>query len=246
MSQGIPAEFSIPNAVEAYCEHCKGVHPFNPKDIHGETLERELMAGLFTLKCRRCCKSYIVIAVMAEYVQGIYWRLTKAGQTPPPGPPLPARLLRLLTGHSELLKQARRAENAGLGIGAYAYYRRVVEVERDVLFGEVIKYAESKPGQDDVVQAFTDAKQERQFTKSFDMVKDHLPDQLKINGENPFTLLHAAMSDAVHNWTDEKCLKVAGSIRTVLTAFAETLANVRKSEDLIKNAIKDLREAGDD
>lgn len=50
-----------------------------------------------------------------------------------------------------------------------------------------------------------------------------IPQTLLINGHNQLTLLHSALSEGLHDQTDEKCLELATSIRVVLTDLADRL-----------------------
>ena len=66
---------------------------------------------------------------------------TKFGEFPPFGPPTPPRLVKLIGPDRELFLKGRRCENQGLGIGAFVYYRRVVEHQKARIFDEIIKVA---------------------------------------------------------------------------------------------------------
>lgn len=75
------------------------------------------------------------------------------------------------------------------------------------------------------------------------MVKDFIPQALLIERENPLTLLHSALSKGLHDegMTDEHCLLLAQSIRTVLATLAERSSELLKDDEEIKNAIKTLK-----
>jgi hypothetical protein len=64
-----------------------------------------------------------------------------------------------------------------------------------------------------------------------------------IGGHNPLTLLHTALSRDLHNpdMTDEQCLKLAQSIRTILAEFAERTSEVLKDDKEIQNALTVLK-----
>jgi len=83
-------------------------------------------------------------------------------------------------------------------------------------------------------------KSERQFTKAIEAVKHGLPDALLINGQNPLTLLHDALSEGLHAETDEQCLEVATDIRIVMAAFAERLAEAVREEAELKQSVARL------
>jgi UDP-glucose 4-epimerase len=82
----------------------------------------------------------------------------------------------------ETFLKGRRCENQGLGIGAFTYYRRVVENQKAHIFDEIIKVAQRIGAPAEMIASLTKAKQEIQFTKAMDCVKPTIPDSLMING----------------------------------------------------------------
>jgi anti-sigma regulatory factor (Ser/Thr protein kinase) len=53
-------------------------------------------------------------------------------------------------------------------------------------------------------------------------------------------LLHDALSDGIHEFTDEECLKLARSIRVVLIELAERISTALKEEAELKTAVSEL------
>ena len=91
--------------------------------------------------CRNCqttLKTYS-LRFTSDSDPGKNARVVKFGEIPQFGPPLPAKLLQLAGHHGDILKKGRRSENQSLGIGAFAYYRRVVELQKNFLIDEVAK-----------------------------------------------------------------------------------------------------------
>jgi hypothetical protein len=71
-------------------------------------------------------------------------------------------------------------------------------------------------------------------------VKGVFPQGLLINGQNPLTLLHSALSEGLHADTDEECLQYAHDVRVVLTELAERMGQAMKDEAEIAAAITRL------
>jgi hypothetical protein len=192
--------------------------------------------------CRNCRKTFKTIAVEVrrnedEDGDGV---AKKYGEDPPYGPHTPPRLIKLIGPHRELFLKGRRAESQGLGIGAFAYYRRVVEDEKDRLFDAVITAAQKIRANADLIENLKTAKSETQFSTAVEQIKYGLPDSLNINGHNPLTLLHNALSDGLHAQTDDECLDIASSIRLVLAALAERIGQVLKEEAELNTAVTKL------
>jgi hypothetical protein len=164
----------------------------------------------------------------------------KFGEFPPFGPPTPPRLVKLIGPDRELFLKGRRCENQGLGIGAFVYYRRVVEHQKARIFDEIIKVARRLNAPEQTIGELEAARNETQFSKGVSMVKEGIPQALLINGHNPLLLLHRALSEGLHDRSDEECLELATSVRVVLDELAEHLAQALKDEAQLDHALKTL------
>ncbi|MDB5600297.1 MAG: hypothetical protein JWN71_2341 [Xanthobacteraceae bacterium] len=84
------------------------------------------------------------------------------------------------------------------------------------------------------------AKTENQFSRAMDSVKNAIPQALLINGANPLTLLHSALSVGLHAQSDEQCLELAHDVRVVLIELADRLGQALKDEDELNTAVTRL------
>ncbi len=64
-----------------------------------------------------------------------------------------------------------------------------------------------------------------------------------INGHNPITLLHSALSIGLHAQTDEECLDSAHDVRIVLAELAERLGQAMKDHAELNSAVQRLLNA---
>jgi len=122
----------------------------------------------------------------------------------------------------------------------FFYYRRVVENQKNRIFGEIIKVTKKVSPDDKLISELEAAKGETQFSKAVESIKHALPHSLLINGHNPLSLLHSALSEGVHTNDDATCLELATSIRVVLIEFAERLGQALKDEAELTEAVKRL------
>lgn len=81
---------------------------------------------------------------------------------------------------------------------------------------------------------------ETQFSKALESVKNALPQSLLINGHNPITLLHSALSQGLHAQSDERCLEMASAVRVVLAELADRLGQALKDEAELNTALSRL------
>jgi hypothetical protein len=191
--------------------------------------------------CSNCRRSLKLFALSlrrdAPHMSGIALKL---GEDPPFGPVTPARLLRLIQDDREIFLKGRRCENQGLGVGAFAYYRRVVENQRNRIFDKIIEVSRRLQAPAEAIAELEAAKQEHQFKAAIEHIKHGLPQALLIDGHNPLILLHTALSDGLHERSDEHCLELATSIRVVLADLSERIAQVTKDERELKQAVAHL------
>lgn len=164
-------------------------------------------------------------------------QLEKIGEFPRFGKQLPNSVSKLLGSQRDLFFKGSICENQGMGIGAFSYYRRVVDSQKNKIFDKLIKALELNSDNSILIQELTDAKQETQFTKAIDRISTALPDSLNISGQNPLILLYRALSEGLHVDTDEECLQYAQAIKVVLFEFSDRLDAVLKQDQMICNAV---------
>ena len=191
--------------------------------------------------CRMSCKRYALLIKWDELGDLKSGSAVKYGEIPPFGPPLSKRMLKMAGADEHLLQKGRRAESQSLGIGAFAYYRRVVENQKDRLLGEIRKAAERLGADETLLASIDRAKGETQFSKSLDLVKDAIPDRLKVQGQNPLKLLHGALSKGVHGLDDKECLEQAQAVRVVLNELVSNVEQILKKDSDVKAAVKRLQ-----
>jgi hypothetical protein len=81
-------------------------------------------------------------------------KIMKIGEVPRFGDSLRGRGVELLEGDQEDLRKGHQCETQGLGVGAFSYYRRVVENTKDRVFEDVIKVAEALRAPDELLWTF--------------------------------------------------------------------------------------------
>lgn len=193
-----------------------------------------------TYWCKNCGKYWKTFSVAVCLGENLICQIYKFGELPSFGPPVPSRVLRLIQSDRELFLSGRRCENQGLGIGAFTYYRRVVESQWTRLVDEIIKVAKAIKASEETIADLESLRDEKQFSKAVKSIKDGIPPALMINGHNPLVLLHGALSQGVHSLTDEECLVLATSIRVVLVELAEKLGQALKDEKELNDAVSRL------
>lgn len=227
--------------IELHCESekCDGIRFFQSESNVNLNVGKT-SSNFITYKCKNCGESPKMYAVLLTLKKFNECDAYKIGEIPQFGPPLPTRMFKLIGEDKELFMKGRRSENQGMGIGAFSYYRRVVENQKNRIFDEIIKALEDAKGSKDFIKELTDAKQEVQFTNAIESIKTALPDILLISGHNPLNLLHKALSEGIHSNSENDCLELATSIRTVLSELADRISHIIKDKNEINTAVAKL------
>lgn len=227
--------------IELHCAQCNGQRFFAPTDTGlyiGQRKSSDTFLNYLCRNCRKCMKKFALGASYDEETK--QWSVFKYGEEPSFGPPTPARTIKLIGPDRDQFLKGRRCENQGLGVGAFAYYRRVVENQKNRIFDEIIRVSQHLGVDQQLMADLESAKKETQFTKAVEAIKHALPQSLLVNGHNPLLLLHSALSEGVHELMDEDCLGLASSIRIVLIEFAERLSQAMKDEAELNEAVNKL------
>ena len=221
-------------------EHCNGVRTF--RAIQTEpTFREEIRDAILVYRCGDCEdmeKRFSLLLKRDSKSAGVGGMAYKYGENPPYGVPVPNKLLRLFGKDGETFLKGRQCENQGLGVGAFAYYRRVVENHRNDIFDAIVKVCETVGADQNLIDELSSAKNEVSFTKSMDKIKTALPQGLLINGQNPLLALHGALSTGIHVETDEQCLAIAQAVRVVLTDLVDKMSSLRQEDQQLKQAVQ--------
>ena len=240
------ATFKAP-PIRLWCnsDQCDGIRTFDPGH-NDETLrvsesDAKLNARFVSFSCRNCRHAWRYYAILYGYSSNRKKiDITKVGEHPPLSLQVPTRLRKLVGTDQEKFNKGLRSEALGLGVGAFSYYRQVVEDQKDRLLDEIIKVAKLKKASPKLLSELENAKRQNQFSTAVETVKRAIPQVLLVDNHNPLTLLHKALSKGLHAGSDGECLQAAHAIRLVLAEFSDNLAIVLKDSQELREAISNL------
>ena len=235
--------------LQLHCDNemCNGTRFF--RCVRGENSRINSKSYTFlyiTYRCSNCQESEKTFSIAAKIDVELKeaGHCYKMGELPTFGPPVSSRLIKLIGPDRDEFLKGRKCENLGLGVGAFIYYRRVVENQKNRILEQIIKVSNKLNATPEDLGLLEKALAEPRFAKALDMAKPAIPESLLINGHNPLALLHGALSDGVHNMKDEECLTIAGSGRVVLGELSERLSQALKDEAELKKALGNLMRRG--
>lgn len=188
--------------------------------------------------CSHCEKFERVFLVKLGDDKSGFW-LMKAGQYPAWEITSEPNIEKLLGDHAGYYKKGLVCESQGYGIGAFGYYRRIVEETIDELLNEI---AELISGEDleKYNSALDKTKQTIVTAEKIDLVKDLLPSILRPEGMNPLSALHSALSEGLHAESDEECLELAQHCREVLVFLVNQVAASKEASKSFTSSMRRL------
>lgn len=204
-------------AINMKCFECKSNQTFTMRnDYYRYKIDNDPSPNNKVLKldykCTHCEKfeRFFTIHISADGK-----KVGKVGQFPPWEINLEKKIENILGNRSELYKMGIINESQSYGIGAYAYYRRIVEE----IIQELIESIEKLIPETDkpkYIDALEQTKKTTVTEKKIELVKELLPSNLRPDGLNPLSILHSALSEGLHNLPDSECLRIANEIRETI------------------------------
>jgi hypothetical protein len=254
-------EYFESKAYEFYCPFEKGYHTFKiqkkyeyvvelSSDIERYfTLEKDSKLSYtfsLTSKCQSCdFRMDFLINLFTEdpFIAGeklpsIFLR--KIGQFPPFERNPEKEVLDYLNEEDcENYKKALSNLAVSYGIGAFAYFRRIIENEIKKIVKDLAQL--DFEGSDKIKSALEVYESNHQMSNLIDSIGPYVPSSLIDNGNNLIKLLHQQLSGGLHEYSEEVCLEKAKQIDTVLryvikkvNSEKSELKEIRKAIDLLK------------
>lgn len=228
--------------IQLHCSHrtCNGKRFYDCTSGDEFASARKLNNYFLVYECRNCQFDIKTFSIRVDIIDKSFAKVIKYGEFPAYGPPTPSRMIKLIGPDRNNFLKGRQCENQGLGIGAFTYYRRVVESQWTRFVESIISVAKQINAPQPMLDDLERTKCDFRFSKSIEDTKAAIPAALLINGHNPLTLLHSALSQGVHDLSDEECLDLAASIRVILAELSEKISNALKDEREIQDAVTRL------
>jgi hypothetical protein len=152
----------------------------------------------------------------------------KLGQQPEWEASIPQEFKNRLGEHAVMFQRGMDCEGTGYGVGAFAYYRRVVED----MIGDLLDRIPALLTDEERVTFAAALERVHQTTVTqakIELVKDLLPARLRPEGINPLDVLHTELSVGLHGKSDEDCLDDAVAVREALAYLVTELARAEEA-----------------
>ncbi|MEE9378071.1 MAG: hypothetical protein V3V33_08550 [Candidatus Lokiarchaeia archaeon] len=168
-------------------------------------------------------------------------QILKIGQYPPRDITISKDLEKIMGVFSEYYKKGLICEFQGYGIGANAYFRRIVEGIIDDL---LVQIPDLMSGEERALyeNALEESRKAKNTQEKIALVKDLLPPILMPERYNPLKTLHEVLSKGIHNLTDEECLENAQIIKDTLIFLINSILKRKKEQQEFSEGMKKLLE----
>ncbi len=185
------------------------------------------------------CKQYGRLFFLETGRDGDHRFIRKLGQNPDWQAAISPDVASALGNHAFLFQRGADCEASGYGVGAFAYYRRVVELVIEGLLERVASLLDGEV-RDRYLSALERTRSISAAENKIALVKDLLPATLRPQGLNPLDLLYGALSEGLHAQTDEQCLDIAATISQSLVFLVQELRRSEKAQHTFTESMRKL------
>ena len=204
--------------INLFCEECNSNQTFNMEYDYSDisSFFNDDSGGQVVILRYLCahCNYYRRIFVIRIDKSRKY--ILKVGQYPPWDISVEKKYKKYLGKYEKYYINGKICESQGYGIGANAYYRRVIEGIIDDLLDMILQLMNKDEKQEYKI-ALIETKNSKNAQEKIALVKDLLPKSLLPEQFNPLKTLHGVLSEGIHEKDDEECLKDAEIIREIIT-----------------------------
>ena len=230
----------LPQELRMYCEHqkCKGLTWWEVSDQAVYFESRFIQQRYYT--CKNCgdAQQHYMFIWQENKDNNIF---VKVGQYPPLSiEPSPEMAEALGPEDSALYKKGLIEFQFGHGIGAVAYFRRVLENKINALLDLIAEAARNENVASEHIEKIEAVKESQRVEYKIKVASEVLPAHLKPGGHNPFDKLYGPLSAGLHGESDDECLTLFAEARFV---FEFLFKNLTESNAEIRQYVKRLSEA---
>jgi uncharacterized protein YjaG (DUF416 family) len=232
-------------SIKMFCNSCESEETFVfQKEKSSELMlhvildERQLEREVMTIEyeCANCGNlEYFLIELNEKHDT-----IKKVGQSAGLNINVEKRIEKLLSQKVENYKKGLICESHGYGIGAFAYYRRIVEEIIDELL-EKIKDIIEDDEKEEYIQILDTIKSSSNATDKINIIKNQLPESLKNSSHNHFKIIYSILSAGIHSYSDKECLELSINLRKTFINLIQSL-EIHSSDKKLDESTKKLLE----
>jgi hypothetical protein len=232
------AAATFPTAITSECEVCKAPTTWQGSgEWFGEKAE---LRHMLDFTCVLCAKAKVRFWLVVSRTAGpanqyAVQTLRKVGQEPAWSVRVPPQVAKALPGDRvDFFKKGLICMSQGFGLGAVAYFRRVVEdIANDLI--DLVEQAAKLEGATDRLEKIAAARSSQRADEKLKVAAPLVPPYLLVNGQNPLARLYDAYSAGIHRETEDDCKHLAmdfrASLEFAIVGLKDQLAHAKQFHD---------------
>lgn len=236
--------------IDEFCETCNQMRPFqdlrSSGGISGHPMGKNqfLQSGTsyFTFTCVSCKNENHTFLVEQEVTEETV-KVQKYGQRPRKKLERDSKLQKFFKEDAEYYEKALISLSNGYGIAAFAYFRRIVELNIAKLLDLLASDLDTSQANDPIKIAIDELRKESPMSDKIKVANNALPEYLKPDGLNPLGTIYSLLSEGVHSLTDEECLVKAESLQACLSFLIAELASRKRHKESFKKMVGGLKDS---
>jgi hypothetical protein len=219
-----------PRAISRACTHCRATTTWLPRNPF-------FHQGSATFWCAQCGQTNVEFRFKfapSPFLEGggeaarPHFTIRKYGQWPGWSISPPREIEAALDAvNLDLYKKALVCMSQAYGLGAVAYFRRVIENELPALL-DLVEEAATADADEEALDTVRRARESRIADEKLRLVADHVPRTLRPGGANPLAILYDQFSRGIHALSDEDCLAVAMKLRSTFDFVFKNLRQLTR------------------
>jgi len=232
------------DAVDGFCEKCETVRPFHDMRPRGSGAGSAISAppkellrqySFTCVSCRAERKDYFVRQSIKDDVV----TFEKVGEYPRSKLERDKQLERFFANDSDNYQKAIVCLANGYGIAAFAYMRRIIEQNIEMLL-DLLADDTSSSNDEDIAKALLALKAQSPMSDKIKVANKVLPNYLKPDGLNPLGKLYQLLSEGVHSMSDSECLERASNLKACIKYLVSELASRKANREKFKLLVGNL------
>ena len=228
--------------IEVKCEVCECLRPLlnthTKNFIYFFESDIQSKAVITTFKCVSCQQFEKTFALLVKKVSSTELSVVKIGEYPKSELPKSKALTKFFRNDREEYNKAVVCMANGYGVAAFAYMRRIVEINIIRLLDQI---KEGVVEDSSIAISINELKITSPMSDRIRIANSALPDYLKPDGFNPLGQIYGLLSDGVHSLSDSECLEMAENIQACLEFLISELATHKQNKEDFKKRLATLK-----